>query len=281
MHSHWVGCFAVIALLTSNLYAVEEKAELPAAPSTGKWKHEELKRFKAREANQGVAVDNEFLYVISNSEIGKYRKSDFERISGWKSEKGGPIIHLNAGITRDGKLYCAHSNFPTVPMLSSVEIWDTATMKHVGSHSLGMDVGSLTWIIWNENHWLACFAHYNSSKAKTGRDNSWSQIVKFDEQWRRIGGWAFSKELIQHFESNSSSGGAFGPTGALFVTGHTAPKLYVLRFPDAGSVLKWVDTVSISAGGQSFNWDPQQPELFYSINKATAEVIVSRITFTD
>jgi ribose 5-phosphate isomerase B len=45
---------------------------------------------------------------------------------------GGP----NAGTVRDGSLYCAHSNFPRVPMASSVEIFDTGTMKHVGTHSL-------------------------------------------------------------------------------------------------------------------------------------------------
>ncbi|HYG75253.1 MAG TPA: hypothetical protein VEK08_09650 [Planctomycetota bacterium] len=276
-----LSAIALAFILVGPLYAGEPKAELPPEPSSGKWTHEELKRFKAREANQGVAVDKEFLYVISNAEIGKYRKSDFERVGGWKGTKGGPIIHLNAGIIRDGKLYCAHSNFPFVPMLSSVEIWDTATMQHVGSHSLGMDVGSLTWIIWRENHWLACFAHYNSSKGKTGRDNSWTQVVKFDEQWRRMGGWGFPPELIQHFHSNSSSGGAFGPTGALFVTGHTEQKLYVMNFPEAGAMLKWVDTIPISAGGQAFNWDPEKPELFYSINKATAEVIVSRITYKE
>jgi hypothetical protein len=241
------------------------------------WRHEELRRFVAKEANQGVAADAQFLYVISNSAIGKYRKDTLERVGGWKSEKGGPIIHMNAGLVRDGRLYCAHSNFPAVPMVSSVEIFETATMQHVGSHSLGIGEGSLTWIISQDDHWLACFAQYAVSRAKTGRDNTWTQIVKFDDHWRRVAGWVFPAELIERFAGNSSSGGAFGPGGKLYVTGHTAQEIYVLEFPEAGSVLKWTDTIPISAEGQSFAWDPVKPEIFYSINKRTSEVIVSRI----
>ena len=45
-----------------------------AVPDAGNWRHEELRRFKAAEANQGVAVDAEFFYAIDNHAIGKYRK---------------------------------------------------------------------------------------------------------------------------------------------------------------------------------------------------------------
>lgn len=236
-----------------------------------------MRRFPAKEANQGVAADREFLYVISNSAIGKYRKDNFERVGGWKDVKGGPFVHMNAGIVREGRLYCAHSNFPGVPMVSSVEIFDTATMQHVGSHSLGIGEGSLTWIIWREGHWLACFAHYAVSRGKTGRDNAWTQLVEFDEQWRRTRGWVFPADLIERFASNSSSGGAFGPGGKLFVTGHTAKELYVVEFPEAGSVLKWSGTIAISAEGQAFNWDPEKPDILYTISKPSDEVIISRI----
>lgn len=246
-------------------------------PGSGAWRQEELRRFPAKEANQGVAADEQFLYVISNRAIGKYRKDTFERVAGWKDEKGGGLIHMNAGIVREGRLYCAHSNFPGVPMVSSVEIFDTAAMQHVGSHSLGIGEGSLTWIIWRDGHWLACFAQYAVSRGKTGRDNTWTQVVQFDEQWRRVAGWVFPPELIERFASNSSSGGAFGPDGKLFVTGHTASELYVLEFPKAGSVLRWTATIPISADGQAFNWDPAKPEILYSISKRSSEVIVSRI----
>jgi hypothetical protein len=257
-----------------------EESTTDDSPTTvsSSWHHQELRRFAAIEAKQGVAADDDFLFVISNRAIGKYRKDTSERVGGWKDATNGPFVHLNAGIVRDGSLYCAHSNFPRVPMASSVEIFDTGTMKHVGTHSLGIDAGSLTWIAWRDDHWFACFAHYNASREKTGRDNSWTQVVKFDKQWRRVAGWVFPPELIARFGGHSSSGGAFGPEGLLFVTGHTAKELYIVGFPEAGPVLRWTAIIPVSAKGQAFAWDRVKPGILYSINKSTSEVVVSRIS---
>ncbi|MEZ0277096.1 MAG: hypothetical protein ACAH88_19455, partial [Roseimicrobium sp.] len=257
----------------------EAPPEPPAVPHSTTWQHEELRRFTATEANQGVAVDEQHLYVISNSAIGKYRKDTFEKVGEWKQPKGGPLIHMNAGIVHEGKLYCAHSNFPNIPMTSSIEMWDTATMQHVDSHSLGIDMGSLTWIEpQKDGNWLACFAHYSKDKPRTGRDPSWTELVKFDSEWRRTGGWVFPPALTKHFGGSSCSGGAHGPEGFLYVTGHTWRELYVLKFPTAGSTLEWVDTIPMIAEGQSFNWDPKEEGIFYGIIKRTKEVVVSRFT---
>ena len=241
------------------------------------WRHEELRRFPAAEANQGVAADEQFVYAITNRAIGKYRKDTGRRVGGWQDPKGGPFIHLNAGVVCKGRLYGAHSNFPAVPMVSSVEIWDTATMEHVGTHSFGIDVGSLTWIDQRDGHWFACFAQYTKDKSKTGRDPAWTEVVQFDDQWRRAGGWVFPSGIIERFGGASCSGGAFGPEGLLFTTGHDAKELYVLGLPSAGSVLQWKDTIPISAEGQAFCWDPVEPSILYSISRHKREIIVSRV----
>ena len=250
----------------------------PAVPHSTTWQHEELRRFTATEAHQGVAADEQHLYVISNTAIGKYRKDTFEKVAGWKQLKGGPLTHLNAGTVHEGRLYCAHSNFPTIPATSSVEIWDAATLQHVGSHSLGIETGSLTWIIPQKGGWLACLAHYAKEKPQTGRDPSWTELVKYDAEWRRTGGWVFPVALTKHFGGSSASGGALGPEGYLYVTGHDWRELYVLQFPKAGSTLEWVDTIPMSAEGQSFNWDPKEPGIFYGIVRRTKEVVISRIS---
>jgi hypothetical protein len=250
-------------------------------PVSKLYQHEEQRRFKAVEANQGVVADNEFLYVISNSAIGKYRKADGERVLNWKQPKGGPLIHMNAGIMHEGKLYCAHSNFSQIPMTSSVEIFDPATLKHIGTHSLGIAPGSLTWIAWHKQSWFACFAHYSKDKPKTGRDPAWTELVQFDSQWRRMAGWLFPATILERFGGSSCSGGTFGKDGEIFITGHTWAELYVLRFPTAGSVLQHVDTIPISAEGQAFCWDPADTEIFYGIIKRTQEVVVSRIKRKD
>ncbi|TDU64560.1 hypothetical protein EI77_04010 [Prosthecobacter fusiformis] len=262
--------------LTSAFAA--EKADSKEQPvSTGKWHHEEIKRFTSPEANQGVVADGEFIYVITNTAIGKYRKDTLERVGEWKEEKNGPFIHMNSGIIHEGKLMCAHSNFPGTPMTSSIETFDPVTMTHIGTYSLGIASGSLTWIAWHEDHWYACFAHYSKSSPQTGRDPMWTELVRFDTEWRRTGGWVLPPRIIEIFGGSSCSGGSISPEGTVFITGHDAKQLFVLRFPKAGSVMDWVDTVSISAEGQAFSWDPVKPGIFYGIVKKTKEVVISKI----
>jgi len=237
----------------------------------------ELRRYPAPEARQGVAVDREFFYAISNHAMAKYRRADGTKVAAWECPEGQPLIHLNAGIVLGDKLYCAHSNYPGVPSLSSVEIFDTATLRHVGTHSFGEGYGSFTWLDRHDGAWYACFAFYGNKAAEPGRNPSWTQVIKFDDQWRRVAGWVFPADLVARFGNYSSSGGAFGPDGRLYITGHDAPALFVLEFPDGSSFLRWVDTVAIPAEGQAFAWDPAEPWSLWSILKRTREVIVGRI----
>ena len=234
--------------------------------------HQELKRFKAEEAHQGVAVDDAHFYAITNAAIGKYRKDTGERVGVWKEAKDGHIKHLNAGLVLDGKLYCAHSNYPEMPMKSSVEIWDAQTMQHLESMDLTDAEGSLTWVDRREGRWYACYAQY----AKTG-DPAKTRIVTFDGQWKKLGELRFPGEMVAKFGKNSSSGGSFGPDGHLFITGHDAQELYVLDLPAKGDVLVWKTAIPISAYGQAFAWDRKEAGALYSIDRKTHEVIVSRL----
>ncbi|MDB6005937.1 MAG: hypothetical protein JWR15_2924 [Prosthecobacter sp.] len=237
------------------------------------WQHHELKRFKAAEAHQGVAVDDIYFYAITNAAIGKYRKDNGERVSGWKEAKGGRLKHLNAGLVLDGNLYCAHSNFPEIPEKSSVEIWDAQTMQHLESVDVTVDGGSLTWVDRREGKWYACFAQY----AKTG-DPAKTRVVMFDAQWKKLGELGFPVEMVAKFGKNSSSGGSFGPDGNLFITGHDAQELYVLDPPAKGDTFTLKSTIPISAHGQAFAWDRGEAGVLYFIDRKTSEVIVSRIT---
>jgi hypothetical protein len=238
----------------------------------GDWQHEELKRFKAEEAYQGVAVDASHFYAIANAAIGKYRKDTGDRVAGWLGEKGGPIKHLNAGIVRDDKLYCAHSNYPEMPMTSSVEIFHPHAMQHVQSIDLTFVGGSLTWVDQRDGFWYACFAQY----AKTG-DPARTRVLRFDMDWRPVGELTFPPEAIAKFGRNSSSGGSFGPERQLFITGHDAQELYVLKLPVNGDVWEWTGHIPISAHGQAFAWDRSDFGRLFSIDRKTREVIVSRI----
>lgn len=242
------------------------------AGKKGSWQHEELKRFKAEEAHQGVAVDAAHFYAITNTGIGKYRKDTGERAGGWK-QTDGRIKHFNAGIVRNGRLYCAHSNYPEMPMKSSVEIFDANTMRHLESIDLTSVGGSLTWVDQRDGWWYACFAQY----AKTG-DPSRTRVVRFDSGWKPAGEIRFPSEVVAKFGKNSSSGGSFGPDRHLFITGHDAQELYVLDLPVEGDEWKWQTAIPISAHGQAFAWDFSAPGTLYSIDRKTKEVIVSHLS---
>ena len=257
----------------SALRKEQDRVKKMLASEKGGWRHEELKRHKAPEAHQGVAVDAAHFYAITNTAIGKHRKDTGERVSGWQEDKGGRIRHLNAGVVLDGRLYCAHSNYPELPMESSVEIFDPETMAHLQSIDLTFKNGSLTWVDRRDGWWYACYAQY----AKTG-DPARTRVLRYDTNWKAAGELAFPPEAVAKFGKNSSSGGSFGQRRHLFITGHDAQELYVLDLPVNGVSWVWNGVIPISAHGQAFAWDRSQPGLLYSIDRKTHEVIVSRIS---
>ena len=250
----------------------QERVNKMLAGKKGEWRHEEVRRFKADEAHQGVAVDTEHFYAITNAAIGKYRKDSGERVGGWK-ETQGRIKHLNAGIVLDGKLWCAHSNYPEMPMKSSVEVFDPKTMQPLESIDLTSAGGSLTWVDRRDGWWYACFAQY----AKTG-DPARTRVLRFDSNWKPTAEIRFPAEMVAKFGKNSSSGGSFGPDRHLYITGHDAQELYVMDLPVAGDVWAWKTAIPISAHGQAFAWDRGEGSVLYSIDRKTHEVIVSRVT---
>ena len=238
---------------------------------------EEVRRFSTEEATQGVAVDERHFYAISNRHIGKYEKDTGRRVGGWEGPPDGPIIHLDSGVVIDGLLYCAHSNYPGVPMVSSIEIFDTATLRHVGSHSLGILGGSATWIDRADGHWWVAFGNYADRGGVPGRGPAWTNLLKFDESWRRVAGFVYPSNVVEQFEEMSNSGGTWGSDGQLYITGHDDGVVFVLSLPTAGSVLILEKAVPVRAEGQGIAWDRGEPGTLYSILRSSREVVVSKL----
>jgi hypothetical protein len=94
---------------------------------------DEQRRIPAEEAHQAAAADERFLYAIGNRVIGKYEKQSGKRVARWQCEAGKPLIHLDSGVLRNGIVYCAPSNYPGLPMVSSVERWNAETLTHEGT----------------------------------------------------------------------------------------------------------------------------------------------------
>jgi hypothetical protein len=257
----------------SDLVAREPHARsLPPPTPSGK-SYVEVQRYRVPEARQGVAVDAEHFYAIANARIAKYSRETGEKVAEWSGSPDGPLIHLNSCVVIGGRLVCAHSNFPGVPMLSSVEIFDAETMDHLDSHSFGAYEGSLTWTQPHDGSWWAAFAHYSNYSGIPGQGSEWTSLVRFDDEWNRREEFAFPSALIDQFSPNSTSGGNWGADGDLYVSGHDAAEIYVLRLPPMGSVLEWIDTRPAPIEGQAWVFDPDDPETLWGIVRSSGEVV--------
>jgi hypothetical protein len=242
----------------------------------------QIEEFDIPEANQGIGVDEDHFYAVDNRTIAKYSK-DGTFIDAWEGESGGPIIHLDSAAVYKGKIYASHSNYRYFPMTSSIEVWDAKTMEHIESHSLGIQLGSLTWLDKHDGYWWGTFANYNKEgKLPDGSGagvpyainvggNINTTLAKFNKKWQVIEAWILPMELIEKFERMSNSGGSWGPDGSLYITGHDLPEVYKMRFPEAGSILEVEETISLNIRGQGIAWDSANPGVLYGIIRATDE----------
>jgi hypothetical protein len=253
----------LLAALLTLCVAIESRAA-PALQQIGE--------FTVAEAYQGVGVDARHFYAVDNFAIGKYDKKTGKLVKKWQGDKKGRILHLDSGMLMDGKLYAAHSNYPQWPMTSSLEIFDAETLEHVGSHSFGIQWGSLTWVDWHDGHWWMTFANYDRpfgpNKTPYGHKVN-TVMVKLTKDLRPVESWTLPKSILDRFEDMSNSGGSWGADGYLYLTGHDPAELYRMRLPKAGSVLELVETIPMNIRGQGIAWDRSQPGVIYGIIRAT------------
>lgn len=186
-------------------------------------------------------------------------------------------MHLNGGLIQDGQLVLAHSNFPQLPMASSLEYFDPASVRPVKSVSLGIRHGSLTWAEKKDGFWWACFAHYNDQGTGPGTDNRSTMVGKFDENWQLLESWLFPPQVVASWGKSSCSGGSWGDDGLLYTTGHDASELYVLRLPKMGVTLEYVTMIKVPFEGQSWAWDRTDRRVIYGIIRRTGEVVVAKV----
>ena len=228
----------------------------------------QIGEFNIPEANQGVGVDAKHFYAVDNQVIAKYDKKTGKLVKKWQGEKAGPIQHFDSAMVMEGKIYLAHSNYPERPMTSSLEIFDAETLEHVGSHSFGIQWGSLTWVDWHDGHWWMTFANYDRpfgpNKTPYGYKAN-TLLVKMTHDFRTVESWTLPKVLLDKFEDMSNSGGSWGPDGSLYLTGHDPAELYRMRFPKAGSVLELAAVIPMNIRGQGIAWDRSDPGVIYGI----------------
>jgi hypothetical protein len=232
-------------------------------------------RWPAAEARQGVAVDATAFYAIDGTAIGKYDKQTGRKLATWRAAAAEPFVHLDSGVIVGGELVCAHSNFPALPMRSTIELFDAATLQHLRTHDLGTGRGSATWVDFHDGAWWVAFAHYAGRGGEPGRGPEETRLRRFDAEWRETASWTYPAELVAKWGEMSNSGGVWRGD-RLYTTGHDARELYVLAVPPGGGVLKLESVIAVESPGQGIAIDPGSG-LLYSIHRARREVIVSRL----
>ncbi|WP_286766011.1 MULTISPECIES: lactonase family protein [Rhodopirellula] len=232
----------------------------------------EIRRVAAPEAHQAAAVDETSFYAISNRAIARYDKQSGKRVARWDAPNGSEIKHFNSGIVKDGRLYCANSNWPTKPLKNSIEIFDAKRMEHLQSKPFAETEGAINWVDRHDGVWWVAFAFYGETEVRR------TKLVRYDKQWKETGEWTFPESVIQRFLPMSNSGGCFGPNGDLYVTGHDHAELYLLDIPTNGSELKHVATVPAPIAGQGIAWDFDDLGVLLGINRASHEVVFMRST---
>jgi hypothetical protein len=217
------------------------------------------------EANQAAAADERFVFGVGSTLVAKYDRATGNRVA----VSTGPAKHLNSGFLWEGKLYCAHSNYPATPEQSEIMIMDPDTMEIRSFHDFGEFRGSLTWCVREGGHWWCTFAQYGAGK------NAGTVLVKFDAEWHERGVWTYPPEVIKDLGSYSISGGVWRE-GHLLATGHDHRVIYELRLPEKGSVLELIRTIPSPFPGQGIALDPVTGGLV-GIDRAQKTVIFAEL----
>jgi hypothetical protein len=218
----------------------------------------------APEANQAACADDRYVYAIDSNVISKYDRTNGQRIA----VSTGDASHLNSGFLWEGKVYCAHSNYPRKPERSEIMVLDPETMVLSTFKSLGEYRGSLTWVVREGEVWWCNFAQYGADNAKT-------VLVKLDAEWRELGAWTYPAEVIKELGQYSISGGIWRD-GLLLATGHDRKVVYRLRLPTKGDVLELVDGLPSPFPGQGIATDPKTGNLI-GIDRAKRQVMFAEI----
>lgn len=198
----------------------------------------------AEEAHQAVAADEHSVYVIASRVIARYDRATGERLA----TSTGEATHLNSGYFWQGRLYCAHSNYPALPERSELMVLDPRSMELSTFHHFAHQPGSLTWAVRHQEAWWCNFAFYDADQGK-------SYLARFDDEWREQGRWSYPANLIEQLGRYSLSGGLFYD-GHLLATDHDHSVVYQLQVPEQPGELTLLAAQPAPFAGQGIAHDP-------------------------
>lgn len=256
--------FAVCAGLLSPVPALAQTMEV-------------VHRIEAEHARQGVASDGRNIYAVDNSAITRIAISSGKVTGEWTGDPE-KFPHLNSCTVVSSELVCAASNYPALPQLSTIEVFDLYALRHKRSISLGALPGSLTTLERHDGAWWATFANYDDRGTPAGRNHRDTFLARLNEDFMIDRLWGLPAPVLDLLAPKSISGASWGQNGLLYLSGHDKPEIYAMKLPEAGPVLDHVGTFSISTNGQAIDVDPKDPGLLWSIDRKSKVVVGSRLS---
>jgi hypothetical protein len=226
-------------------------AEQPASASTSLPLHAgwtTAARIATPHATQAAAADERHLYAISNTSVARIDRRTGRLLA---TASHPTTKHLNSGFVHEGRLYCAHSNYPATPHASDIRVYDPADDGLDVFHVFADPPGSLVWCVKKDGNWWCCFAHY-------GNDNHQTCLVEYAEGGleRELRRFLFPHQVVADWDGMSASGGIW-LGDEILASHHHFRVLYRLRLPrQSQQVLELVEAVACPFPGQGFAVDP-------------------------
>lgn len=230
-----------------------------ALPLNRGW--EETGAIESKWATQAAAADETSVYAISNTTVGRYDRATGKLLS---SASAPDVKHLNSAFVHQGKVYCAHSNYPKKPEESDIRVFDPKTATLTLFHTFKEPPGSIVWCLHDGARWWCCFAHYGANNART-------VLVRYNEGWKEAGRWSFPSKVINDWDGMSASGGIFDGD-SLLVSHHHFKVLYRLKVPKEPGELEFVEALTCPFPGQGIAADPKTGGLV-GINRGKQRVV--------
>jgi len=201
----------------------------------------------APEATQAAAADERHAYAISSTTVARYDRTNGRLLA---AATAPDARHLNSGFVHEGRVYCAHSNYPATPPESEIRVYDPADDTLSIHHRFEDAPGSLVWCVRRRDVWWCCFAWY-------GDDNPRTILVEYAEGGleRERRRFSFPREVVADWDGMSASGGIWDGD-SLLVSHHHFPVLYRLALPAAGNELVLVEALACPFPGQGIAADP-------------------------
>jgi len=261
----WLACctLILISLTTATLRADGGRTiPVPASSEEPRARWLPTRLIPAPEAVQAAAGDRDWLYAVSSTQIARHDRRSGERAA----VSRGPAQHLNSAFLHDGRLYCAHSNYPRQPEHSDIRVLDLQTLELSVWHSFGESEGSLTWCVRHDGDWWCNFAFYGDEQRR-------SYLARFDADFRERERWSYPPEVLTRIGRHSLSGGLFLGDD-LLATGHDDRLLFRLRPTPGAGVLSCLGIEPAPFSGQGIAVDPVTGGLI-GIDRARRELVLA------